>query len=153
MSNIIICRSYCNLVAGHIGWFSGPDSACETRQKRFKLSIWTLVKKKSWFSKQSHFLLHLLCLFPLCYCTIHVTTCLCVCRGRRKCTYFCTGSFIRSVSKKSRSRKSWTSSSFSGPPMFNMRIPVLGFLRTPQSFNNLHQTTTTEAQLIAQVSC
>lgn len=30
---------------------------------------------------------------------------------------------------KRRSRKSWTSSSFSGPPMFSIRMPVLGFLQ------------------------
>lgn len=36
---------------------------------------------------------------------------------------------MRSVSMKSRKRKSCTSSSFSGPPIFNIRIPVLGFLQ------------------------
>ncbi len=44
-------------------------------------------------------------------------------------SYFCTGSWMRSVSRKSRKRKSCTSSSFSGPPMFSIRIPVLGFLK------------------------
>lgn len=49
--------------------------------------------------------------------------------------YFCTGSFIRSVSMKSRSRKSWTSSSFSGPPMFSIKMPVLGFLQAQEISN------------------
>lgn len=64
---------------------------------------------------------------------MHVCVCRCVfvCVFVH-CSYLCTGSFIRSVSMKSRSRKSWTSSSFSGPPMFSMRIPVLGFLQTQQ---------------------
>lgn len=44
-------------------------------------------------------------------------------------SYFCTGSCMRSVSMKSRKRKSCTSSSFSGPPMFSIRTPVLGFLQ------------------------
>lgn len=46
--------------------------------------------------------------------------------------YSCTGSCMRSLSEKRRRRKSWTSSSFSGPPMFIMRIPVLGFLSQAQ---------------------
>ena len=37
------------------------------------------------------------------------------------------GRGIKSLSRKSRRRKSWTSSVVSGPPRFNKRIPVLGF--------------------------
>lgn len=43
--------------------------------------------------------------------------------------YFWIGSVIRSRSKKSLRRKSWTSARVSGPPMFSISIPVFGFLR------------------------
>lgn len=48
--------------------------------------------------------------------------------------YFCTGIFMRSRSRKRRSKKSCTSSSLSGPPMFNIKIPVLGFLWKKETF-------------------
>ena len=35
---------------------------------------------------------------------------------------------MRSLSKNSLRRKSWTSSSVSGPPRFSIRMPVCGFL-------------------------
>lgn len=41
---------------------------------------------------------------------------------------------MRSRSRKRRSKKSCTSSSLSGPPMFNIKIPVLGFLWKKEIF-------------------
>lgn len=43
-------------------------------------------------------------------------------------SHFWIGSVMRSRSKKSLRRKSWTSPRVSGPPMFSINIPVLGFL-------------------------
>ncbi len=41
-------------------------------------------------------------------------------------TYFCAGSGIKSLSRKSRSKKSCTSCVVSGPPRLSIMIPVLG---------------------------
>lgn len=52
-------------------------------------------------------------------------------------SHFWAGSVIRSLSRKRRSKKSCTSSRRSGPPMFNIKIPVLGFLWKQEIFQIL----------------
>lgn len=57
-----------------------------------------------------------------------LTLCLC------SISYFWMGSVMRSRSKKSLWRKSWTSPRVSGPPMFNIKMPVFGFLHKKKQF-------------------
>jgi len=57
-------------------------------------------------------------------------------------TYCWNGNLIRSWSENSLSRNEWTSSSFSGPPIFSNNIPVLGTL-----------THTSMAKFIQQENC
>lgn len=64
------------------------------------------------------------------------------CRGKpsHNITYLWTGSVMRSLSKNNLRRKSWTSSRVSGPPMFSIRIPVLGFLESQNTAENQNTT-------------
>ena len=76
-------------------------------------------------------------------------TCVCVCvcvwePGVGVATYDWAGSGIRSLSKNSRRRKSWTSSTFSGPPRLSMIIPVLGLYSSiKQEYYNTYNTNLT----------